>query len=70
MTVDRHFEPQSGGRRHGGIENAQRLPPLCGCQIVVTPQSWGLRPRLSPVAALRLNFGNQLIPILTVVEAE
>jgi hypothetical protein len=62
MTFNRHVEPQSGDRCHGGIGNIQLLPPLRGSHVVVTTQSWGLRPRLSPVAASRLNLGNQMIP--------
>ena len=67
--MTRSKEPRTGGRCHGGIGNVQRLPPHRGSQVVVTPHTWGLRPRLLPVAAsrldavtaLRLKFGNQLI---------
>jgi len=63
MAVNRTIEPHSGGRCHGGIGYVQRLPPLRGSQVIVTPQSWGLRPRLSPVAASRLKVRINWFPL-------
>ena len=60
MTVNRHVEPRSCGRCHGGIGSVQHLPSLRDSQVVNTTQSWGLRPRLSSGAASRLSCGNQL----------